>query len=222
MGLEASKTKKFWDPAMFALLQGDGIDIGCGPDPILPTVDRFDQAEGDANEIEKFVAKRYDFVFSAHCLEHMRDPKVALQGWFNLVKPGGHLIVLVPDENLYEQGCYPSLFNTDHKWTFRIGGSRTWSPRSIDVLELGRVVGGKLLSAELQDEGYDRRLQRHFVDLRARLLYRYFMRFKRAFKSTAGQARLARLFFRLGAAIDQTSLAGDRLAQIQFVIQKRT
>jgi hypothetical protein len=28
------------------------------------------------------------------------------------------MIVLVPDEDLYEQGHFPSIFNTDHKSTF--------------------------------------------------------------------------------------------------------
>ncbi len=72
-----------------------------------------------------YVKRQYDFVFASHVLEHM-DPRAALEDWLSLVRPGG-LIVLVPDEDLYEQGHVPSLFNDDHKHTFTIseGGPGT-------------------------------------------------------------------------------------------------
>ena len=50
----------------------------------------------------------------------MRDPRSAIAQWWGLVKPGGVLFVIVPDEDLYEQGFWPSRFNCDHKWTFTI------------------------------------------------------------------------------------------------------
>src|SRR2546425_2665638 len=110
MSNEATKTRAIWGPDVMNLLRGQGIDIGCGPDPVLPNVDRFDFEQGDANTITRYVQKQYDFVFSSHTLEHMVDPYAALGEWFALVKPGGHLIVLVPDEDLYEQGHFPSIF----------------------------------------------------------------------------------------------------------------
>ena len=64
----------------------------------------------------------YDAVCSSHCLEHMRDVPAALTQWWALVRKGGYLVLVVPDEDLYEQGGWPSLFNSDHKATFRIGG----------------------------------------------------------------------------------------------------
>ena len=50
----------------------------------------------------------FDFVFSSHCLEHMQDPVKcpSLRDWWQLVRPGGVLIVIVPDEDLYEQGIF--------------------------------------------------------------------------------------------------------------------
>src|SRR5262249_42061658 len=137
-----------------------GIDIGCGADPITPTVRRFDRQDGDANRVSSFVSGSFDFVFSAHCLEHMLDPRAALLDWYSLVKPGGHLIVIVPDEDLYEQGYFPSLFNSDHKHTFTISKKTSWSPRSHNLLDLARNLGGELVSLELQDSGYDRSLAR--------------------------------------------------------------
>ena len=58
------------------------------------------------------------------------------------MKPGGFLIVTVPDEDLYEQGSFPpSDFNRDHKWSFTIAKARSWSDRSINVLELLSGLG---------------------------------------------------------------------------------
>jgi hypothetical protein len=42
----------------------------------------------------------------------------------------------VPDEDLYEQGIWPSEFNVDHKHTFTICKARSWSPVSINLTDL--------------------------------------------------------------------------------------
>jgi hypothetical protein len=52
----------------------------------------------------------------------------------------------VPDEDLYEQGVFPSTFNRDHKWTFTIFKTKSWCDRSINLLDLIRELGA---SAEL-------------------------------------------------------------------------
>jgi len=77
-----------------------------------------------------------DFVHSSHCLEHMRDPREAMHHWLRVLKAGGHLIVTVPDEDLYEQGIFPSTFNPDHKWTFTMHKTKSWSDKSINLLAL--------------------------------------------------------------------------------------
>ena len=41
------------------LLTGKGIDIGCGPDPILPGVDRFDVDQGDASRTPSRLASTH-------------------------------------------------------------------------------------------------------------------------------------------------------------------
>ncbi|MFT2095888.1 methyltransferase domain-containing protein [Acidiphilium multivorum] len=86
---------------------GEGIDIGSGPDPIsfyaelfplMREVRSWDLADGDAQYLEGVPDASFDFVHSSHCLEHMRDPLVALRNWLRVLKPGGHMVVLVPDE----------------------------------------------------------------------------------------------------------------------------
>ncbi len=154
---ETSKTKRIWNELELGILQGDGIDIGCGGDPVSDHVRKFDVANGDANEITRFVSQQFDFVFSSHCLEHMRDPRQALRQWWQLVKPGGHLFVIVPDEDLYEQGVFPSRFNGDHKATFTISKRTSWSPASINLLDLVESLpAARVVSIQLQDHNYDR------------------------------------------------------------------
>jgi len=129
---------------------GDGIDIGSGPDPLnqymelfplIASVRPWDLRDGDAELMDSCLDGQFDFVHSSHCLEHMRDPDVALANWFRILKPGGYLIVVVPDEDMYEQGVFPSTFNTDHKWTFSIYKTSTWSSRSRNVLALLSKLG---------------------------------------------------------------------------------
>ena len=53
----------------------------------------------------------------------MFNPYRTVKEWFSLVKQNGLLIIIVPDEDLYEQGVFPSRYNNDHKWTFIINKS---------------------------------------------------------------------------------------------------
>jgi hypothetical protein len=92
----------------------------------------------------------------------MNSPREAILEWWKLVRVGGHIFFIVPDEDLYEQGVFPSRFNSDHKATFTISKRESWSPVSINVLDLASSLpGGQVVSLQLQDHGYDRRLYRH-------------------------------------------------------------
>jgi SAM-dependent methyltransferase len=124
---------------------GDGLDIGAGPDPLgqyqelfplMRSCRAWDLADGDAQVLASVGYASHDFVHSSHCLEHMRDPREAIYHWLRVLKPGGHLIVTIPDEDLYEQGVFPSTWNSDHKWTFTMHKSKSWSTKSINVLAL--------------------------------------------------------------------------------------
>jgi SAM-dependent methyltransferase len=135
---------------------GDGLDIGGKPDPLSLYVEFFplmtacrvwDWEDGDAQELAGVEEGSLDFVHSSHCLEHLVDPKVGLAAWFKALKPDGFLVVTVPDEDLYEQGVFPSGFNRDHKWTFTVNKARSWSDRSINLLEL---LGGLGPAADIE------------------------------------------------------------------------
>jgi SAM-dependent methyltransferase len=220
---ETSKSKKTWGPVELAVLQGSGIDIGCGPDPVFPNVRRFDLAEGDANTITRHVREQFDFVYASHCLEHMHEPKKAVLEWWQLVKPGGHLFFTVPDEDLYEQGVFPSRFNDDHKATFTIWKAQSWSPVSINVRDLAESLpGGRLVQLILQDHNYDRRLLRHGPDNPPGALLRLFIRGYNGLRRV-GLPRLgpAESFKSRYFAIDQTARSAT-LAQIQCIVRKES
>lgn len=150
---------------------GDGIDIGGAPDPLnlyqelfplIQSVKIWDWPDGDAQYLNGVENESFDFVHSSHCLEHLNDPTEGLRNWSRVVKPGGHLIVTIPDEDLYEQGVFPSTYNLDHKWTFTIHKKVSWSPRSINVAELLISLSPELeiISMALQDYGYRYELPR--------------------------------------------------------------
>ncbi len=222
MGNEASKTKELMGEMEHNIFKGDGIDIGCGLDPIMPTARAFDMDDGDANEITKYVQKQYDYVFSSHCLEHMHNPVSAIEEWWKLVKKDGHLIFSVPDEDLYEQGYFPSLFNDDHKHTFTISKHKSWSPVSHNILDLvQKLPDSKLLKIELQDTGYKRSTLYHSVYSRdtAYTLMKIIRRFSSLFKMFGIRSFVYNCLSNLlRLPIDQTH--DDSLAQIYIIAKK--
>jgi SAM-dependent methyltransferase len=139
---------------------GHGLDVGSGRDPLsrfaalfplIQSVTTFDVPDGDAQLLAKHPDDRFDFLHSSHCLEHLRDPFEGLRNWVRVVRPGGHLVVLVPDEDLYEQGVWPSTFNIDHKHTFTISKASSWSPVSVNLTDLFASVAdqAEVLKVEL-------------------------------------------------------------------------
>jgi len=225
---ESSKTnevrgKEFLDK-YFA---GKVIDIGCGTDPVVPHAEPFDQEQGDANKIlEHLKPENYDCVHSSHCLEHMFNPEKAINDWWQLVKPGGYLITVVPHEDLYEQGVWPSRFNGDHKSTFRLQKKDTWSPCSHDLHELiSKLPNAHIITAEIQDQNYDYSMQKLGEEdntskfFRGQMINLYKKLSEKQLLTTELLTELNHFFFQLGATIDQT--VGPALAQIQIVAQKK-
>lgn len=165
---ECSKSipRRLADPAFTTrYLVGTGLDIGGKPDPLalyaelfprIASVRTWDWEDGDAQLLAGVDEGSFDFVHSSHCLEHLVDPRAGLAAWFRVLRPGGHLIVTVPDEDLYEQGVFPSTFNRDHKHTFTIHKQRSWSTVSINLLELLPTLGveAQVLKVELLHASY--------------------------------------------------------------------
>lgn len=108
---ETDKARELIDPKY---LQGKILDIGCGEHPITPDAIGVDGRElpqvkirlQDQDEIYCLSSlypelREADCIYSSHCVEHLRDTYGALMDWTNLLKPGGYLILYLPDGHLY-------------------------------------------------------------------------------------------------------------------------
>ena len=170
MSLESARAnvRRARDPFFRRIFQGVGIDIGAGPDnvasgnlfPGIVSCEAFDREHGDAAHVlQHRPAASYDFVYSSHCLEDLESPVEAIREWYALVKPDGYLVLLLPDEDLYEQGFFPSHFNSNHFWTFTIAKRQTesWSPRSINLISLivENLPHSRIMRVSVEDSNYD-------------------------------------------------------------------
>lgn len=108
-------------------LNGRGLDIGCGPEKVVPHAIGVDSARdagmpladvaADGRKLDWIASGSMDFVFSSHFLEHCVDYKAALREWWRVLKVGGHLILYLPHRDFYpnigKEGANP-----DHKHDF--------------------------------------------------------------------------------------------------------
>ena len=216
---ESSKSKRWFTDRQRAALAGTVLDIGAGADPVARGAVVFDQDQGDANRISGLEPASFDCVYSSHCLEHMTDPVASLANWWTFVRPGGTLFLIVPDEDLYEQGVFPSRFNSDHKATFTIAKKKSWSARSFNVFEMCQALpGARVESLYLNDIAYDRAKASH-GEITAGLVRRW----RRLYDKAVRKQWIARRenFERQTATIapiDQTT--GPALAQIEILVRK--
>lgn len=158
------KGDPFWDEVFV----GDGVDVGSGDDPFhkewfsgVRSVRLFDKNDGDAQYFCRYVRPAsMDFVHASNCLEHLSSPVEALKNWLHVVKPGGHVVFTVPDEDLYEQGVFPSRWNAEHKATFTLFKNCSWSSRSVSLAKmLAELPACRVRRIGLADAGYDRSLK---------------------------------------------------------------
>ena len=111
----------------------NGLDIGAGGDPIVPWAISIDRDEnspershvgnaptnlvGEASDLYWFKDGVLDFVYSSHVLEDAVDTCAWLKEWMRVIKPGGHLVLFLPDELTYVNFCKKNgqLPNQAHK-----------------------------------------------------------------------------------------------------------
>jgi predicted SAM-dependent methyltransferase len=107
----------------------NGIDIGSGGSPIFINSISMDiktrhwssliQLHGDARNLYWFKDEVLDYVFSSHCWEDFSESEKipVLKEWIRVVKPGGFLILVLPDEQKYRNYCANrgAVPNGDHK-----------------------------------------------------------------------------------------------------------
>ena len=145
-------------------LKGVGIDVGAGDDPLVAphaTIRAWDVADGDAGALRGVSPGSLDFVYSSHCLEHLDELSGALRRWAQVLKPGGHLYLVVPDFELYEKSRWPSRFNDGHRRSFSTTVTRAVTGRDShwhvdrDLRPLLDSLGLAVVRAEVERAGYD-------------------------------------------------------------------
>lgn len=102
-------------------MSGIGLDIGYagyveGTLPILETAIGIDLNYPGYDGVNlPFPSESQDYVYSSHCLEHILHYQNSLIEWFRVLKIGGHLIIAVPHQYLYEKKLIlPSVWNEGH------------------------------------------------------------------------------------------------------------
>ena len=104
--------------SLAAFCVGDGLDIGFGGDPIVPTAIAMDLPQryarylehpqhlhGDAADLHWFRDGTLDYVYSSHVLEDFHDTSGVLTEWLRVLRPGGRLVLYLPDEQAYRAHC---------------------------------------------------------------------------------------------------------------------
>jgi len=111
---------------------GNGLDIGYGGDPIIPTAITLDLEKpytkvgdhpqnliGDGRNLYWFKDNCLDYIFSSHLLEDFSidEMKSTLWEWIRVIKPGGFLVLYLPDEQAYRKYCKENKKprNSNHK-----------------------------------------------------------------------------------------------------------
>ena len=100
---------------------GEGVDIGYGGDPICETAICVDLEKryaryasfqnypqhlyGDATSLYWFSDNSLDYVYSSHVLEDFEDTKSVFTEWLRVLKPGGKMVLYLPDEQAYRKWC---------------------------------------------------------------------------------------------------------------------
>ena len=70
------------------------------------------QVIGEASDISNVKTHSYDFVLSCHSLEHVANPLKALREWKRILKPGGFLILAVPNkESIFDHNRPVTTFS---------------------------------------------------------------------------------------------------------------
>jgi ubiquinone/menaquinone biosynthesis C-methylase UbiE len=111
--------------------EGHGCDIGFGGDKIKKTdcvgidyaqpyantgKDKVDIACDVMNEAIPVPDDSFEYVYSSHLIEDFTDTGAALREFIRILKPGGNLILVFPDQQKYEDDCRRTgqTLNTHH------------------------------------------------------------------------------------------------------------
>ena len=106
-------------PDVLRYIKGNGLDLGSGLGKVKQSALGIDFGEnginwvGNVTQLHWFHDNVLDYVFSSHCLEHMHNEVEVVKEWKRVVKPGGYVVIYLPDDNYFDNG--PQLKQGEHK-----------------------------------------------------------------------------------------------------------
>lgn len=110
----------------------NGVELGSGGAPLVPEAVSIDMArpytkcgssginlKGDARRLTWFSDDSLDYLYSSHLFEDFDEGEnlQVLSEWARVIRSGGHIMLLLPDQKRYERHCamLGSLPNEHHK-----------------------------------------------------------------------------------------------------------
>lgn len=144
--------------------QGLTADLGCGHDKVHPSVlgiDRLPAGEvgkhgcmsgtesradvsADVGDLYFISDGTFDSAVSRHCFEHLKDPVATLREWLRILRPGGLLSLVLPDDTHHDF----LKMDTDHKF-------RCYPGVITNAMNSLRNYGGKGILGEIVELGTD-------------------------------------------------------------------
>ncbi|NLS78859.1 MAG: methyltransferase domain-containing protein [Chloroflexi bacterium] len=103
----------------YVTISPDGIDVGCGRRSLHQAMFRVDKNPAvepdlvaDAQDLSAVPTASYDYYWSSHNIEHCPDTAAVLREAARVVKPGGYVVLIIPDQR-YTAGRDPTHV---HEW----------------------------------------------------------------------------------------------------------
>jgi SAM-dependent methyltransferase len=132
-----SETAKIREmPHVMRHITGKILDYGCGGDKITPEAVGMDgrsfenvdgivpDLENLPQEVASMLVESFDTVYSSHFLEHCVRPLDMVHMWYQFLKPGGKLVLYLPDGRHYNHHN-----NFEHMWDINYDNFLFWFKR---------------------------------------------------------------------------------------------
>jgi len=99
--IKGGNATKYITPFAKEFCDGEGLDIGGLESCTFPNATPINITINDKYHALKLPSKKYDFIFSSHCLEHINEPiSKVLSYWKTRLKKNGTLFLYLPHNDM--------------------------------------------------------------------------------------------------------------------------
>lgn len=95
---------------------GRGLDIGADRWPFPGATPVYNEPQRNAYRLDDIPDASQDYIHSSHCLEHLERWPDALRLWIRKLRPGGHLFLYLPHEDMKLWNPGGPWVRDGHKW----------------------------------------------------------------------------------------------------------